>query len=275
VSPCSGTNTVGRGIGNAPIHGTSSALIAVVEGRLLGFGPIWDMLRGLGMKHRNSHLLVGYWNRLRTGRDVPDQTDIDPRAIKRLLCTIFILDAVDPFRPVYRLAGTALCDHYGAELKGTNYLARWEGLSRDRLTSALQQSLALRQPLCVSSIAASSECGMVELESVLAPIRFGSGAPSRFIGMMQIIGSENTLGGRPITFERFVSSRIVAENDRGSPLDHPPPPAPQLKSIEKRAPHLRLIISREKPPAWHIEHEAMARVIKALEITPSRPNLAS
>ena len=30
------------------------------------------------MKHKNSHLLVGYWSRLRNGRDVPDQTDIDP-----------------------------------------------------------------------------------------------------------------------------------------------------------------------------------------------------
>ena len=37
------------------------------------------------MKHKNSHLLVGYWSRLRKGREVPDQTDIDPRAIKRLL----------------------------------------------------------------------------------------------------------------------------------------------------------------------------------------------
>ena len=43
------------------------------------------------MKHRNSHLLVGYWSRLRKGRDLPDQTDIDPRAIKRMLSYVFIL----------------------------------------------------------------------------------------------------------------------------------------------------------------------------------------
>ena len=62
------------------------------------------------MKHKNSHLLVGYWSRLRKGREVPDQTDIDPRAIKRLLSYTFILDYANPARPVYRLAGTALCD---------------------------------------------------------------------------------------------------------------------------------------------------------------------
>src|SRR6202012_5424443 len=69
------------------------------------------------MKHRNSHLLVGYWSRLRKGRAVPDQTDIDPRAIKRMLSYIFILDASDITRPTYRLAGTSLCDRFGCELK--------------------------------------------------------------------------------------------------------------------------------------------------------------
>jgi len=29
------------------------------------------------MKHKNSHLLVGYWSRLRKGREVPAQGDID------------------------------------------------------------------------------------------------------------------------------------------------------------------------------------------------------
>jgi hypothetical protein len=226
------------------------------------------------MKHKNSHLLVGYWNQLRTGRDVPDQTDIDPRAIKRLLRTVFILDAADPFRPVYRLAGTALCDRYGGELKGTNYLDRWEGQSRDQLTSALQQSLAMRQPFCVSSIAAGLECGMVEIESVLAPIRFGSGIPSRFIGMTQLIGSDLALGGRPIAFERLVGLRIIDESDRSSSADMPPPAAPKVKSIQKRAPHLRLIVSREKAPVYHFEDKAMEQILRALEITPSsRPNL--
>ena len=35
------------------------------------------------MKHRNSHFAVGYWNRIRAGNGVPDQADIDPKALKR------------------------------------------------------------------------------------------------------------------------------------------------------------------------------------------------
>src|SRR5450755_2793228 len=85
------------------------------------------------MKHRNSHLLVGYWSRLRRGRAVPDQTDIDPRAIKRMLSYVFILDASDTERPVYRLAGTSLCECFGVELKTINFLSHWESQSRSVL----------------------------------------------------------------------------------------------------------------------------------------------
>src|SRR6185503_20326895 len=122
------------------------------------------------MKHRNSHLLVGYWSRLRKGRDVPDQTDIDPRAIKRILSHVFILEASDTGRPLYRLAGTSHCDRYGAELKGANFLSRWEAHSRSALSLLLKQSFANNQPVCISSLAASEECGMVEVETVLAPL---------------------------------------------------------------------------------------------------------
>ncbi|HEY0234147.1 MAG TPA: PAS domain-containing protein, partial [Afipia sp.] len=107
------------------------------------------------MKHKNSHLLVGYWSRLRKGRDVPDQTDIDPRAIKRLLSYTFILDCENPARPVYRLAGTALYEHFGFELKGTSFLAHWESQSGLSLASLLRQSLKACQPVCLSSIAAT------------------------------------------------------------------------------------------------------------------------
>ena len=165
------------------------------------------------MKHRNSHLLVGYWSRLRRGREVPDQTDIDPRAIKRMLSYVFILEASDPARPVYRLAGTSLCDRFGTELKGTNFLAHWEAQSRGSAGRAAASSARRRQPVCISSIAATAECGMVELETVLAPVSFGDEAPTRFVGMVQVLSDPTPLAGRPIAFERLVASQLVREDE--------------------------------------------------------------
>jgi hypothetical protein len=223
------------------------------------------------MKHRNSHLLVGYWSRLRKGRDVPDQTDIDPRAIKRILSYVFILEASDSGRPLYRLAGTSHCDRYGAELKGTSFLSRWEAQSRNALALLLRQSLATNQPVCISSLAASDDCGMIEVETVLAPLTFGGNSATRFIGLSQILGDTSSLLGRPITFERLVGSQLVRETEPLPPPDVLPPP-PAIRT-HARAPHLRLVVSREKPAVANCEMDAMMkRIVDALEIV-STPNL--
>jgi len=203
------------------------------------------------MKHKNSHLLVGYWSRLRKGREVPDQTDIDPRAIKRLLSYTFILDCQNPGRPVYRLAGTALCERFGFELKGTGFLAHWESQSGLSLSALLRQALKLCQPVCISSVAATADNGMVELETILAPVSFNGGAPTRFFGLVQMLSDPTPLLGRVIAYERMVSSELIEE---GEPLPHydrdeppPPPPPPQYLRAHPKAPYLKLVVSQEGP----------------------------
>lgn len=202
------------------------------------------------MKHKNSHLLVGYWSLLRAGRDVPDQADIDPRAIKRLLSYTFILDCETPSRPTYRLAGTALCERFGFELKGTGFLAHWEAQSGLSLASLLRQSLKMRQPLCLTSVAATADNGMVELETVLTPVSFNGEVPTRFFGMVQMLSDPTPLLGRAIAYERLIASQFIQEDEPlpryDANLPPPPPPGPMLKSHPK-APYLRLVVNEDKP----------------------------
>jgi hypothetical protein len=221
------------------------------------------------MKHRNSHLLVGYWSRLRKGRDLPDQTDIDPRAIKRMLSYVFILEASDPARPVYRLAGTSLCDRFGIELKGTNFLSHWEAQSRASLSVLLRQSLATKQPVCLSSIATTADCGMIELETILAPVTFGPGQPVRFIGLVQVLSDPSPLAGKTIAYTRLVGSQLVREDEPLSGFDTPPPPMPPMihAASHPRAPHLRLVINQDRPVTLHFDlDESMRRLMDALNI---------
>ena len=201
------------------------------------------------MKHKNSHLLVGYWSRLRAGRDVPDQTDIDPRALKRLLSYTFILDCENPARPVYRLAGTALCERFGFELKGTGFLAHWEAQSGLSLSPLLRQALKLRQPVCLSSIAATADNGMVELETVLTPVSFAGGEPRRFFGLVQMLSDPAPLYGRTIAYQRLIASQLVREDEPVPQYDQPnlPPPPPPPPRIHPKAPYLRLVINRDNP----------------------------
>jgi hypothetical protein len=222
------------------------------------------------MKHRNSHLLVGYWSRLRSGREAPDQTKIDPRAIKRMLPHVFILEASDAAHPTYRLAGTQLCDRFGFELKGTSFLAHWEAQSREALVPLLRKALGARQPVCMSAIGTTADCAMVEVETVLAPLTFGGGLPCRFIGIAQLLGDSSALNGHPIAFERLVGYQMVCEDEPRTPaFEPPPPPTAPFDSLRAhpKAPHLRLVTSREKPATLHFEAGGvMCRLIEALEI---------
>jgi hypothetical protein len=201
------------------------------------------------MKHKNSHLLVGYWSRLRQGRGIPDQAEIDPRAIKRLLSYVFILDCENPARPVYRLAGTALCERFGYELKGTSFLAHWEAQSGLSLAPLLEQALKCGQPLCLTSIAATVDNGMAELETILTPISQHGGAPTRFLGLVQMLSDPAPLLGRSIAYERLIGSQLIQESEPLPRYDQnlpPPPPPVQLRGHPK-APYLRLVVSRANP----------------------------
>jgi hypothetical protein len=218
------------------------------------------------MKHRNSHLLIGYWSRLRAGRDIPDQSDIDPRAIKRMLSQVFILDARDPARPFYRLAGTKLCDRFGLELRGTSFYAHWEAQARDRLVLLLRQSLQTKQPVWLSAIGTTANCAMMEMETVLAPLTIGTSTPQRFLGIAQFLGDSAQLGGRSIAYERLIDSRMICEHE---PLDRPqdPPSPPSGTQRFVKAPHLRLVVSRDEPAPLHCDMDGQMRnLVEALEI---------
>jgi len=225
------------------------------------------------MKHRNSHLLVGYWSRLRYGRDVPDQADVNPRAVKRMLTQMFILDASDPTRASFRLAGTWLCERFGLELKGTSFLDTWDVQSGKAVVSLLRQSLAAKQPVCISSIGSTADCAMVEVETVLAPLSFGPGGPTRFLGILHFLGNCGAHPGQPITFQRLVGSKLIRENEplSGPPPDPPPdPPLGTFRHPERQ--HLRLVVSRDRAVTVHFEMDKrMRELFSALEIQPIAP----
>lgn len=196
------------------------------------------------MKHRNNHFAVGYWSRIRHGRSTPDQADIDPKALKRLLPFVFLLDARGGAF-VYRLAGTTLCERYGSELRGRDFLFQWDPDSRTRLTEQLRRSLRACVPVCLTSIGATDDCHMVEIETVLMPIAFGANYPERFLGVAQVLTDVLPLAGHPISFERLVSSALVHEEDAFDKTPPPPPPPIERWRAHPRAPHLRLVTTSE------------------------------
>lgn len=219
------------------------------------------------MKHRNSHLLIGYWSRTRRGRRAPDQSDIDPRAIKRMLSHVFILEARDTTCPVYRLAGTILCDRFGQELRGTSFLSLWEARARDTLALLLGQSLAANTPVCLSAIGETGRCTTIETETVLAPLTFGPGAPQRFLGITQFLGDDSKLDGS-IVLMRLMGSKIIREDEPAHTNIEPPAPPPFDGGRRSgRAPHLRLVVSRESPTLHRDMDQTMRSVVEAFDFS--------
>jgi hypothetical protein len=201
------------------------------------------------MKHRNNHFAVGYWSLIRRGRPAPDQSDVDPKALKRLLPFVFLLDARHSSF-VYRLAGTTLCERYGGELRGRDFLAQWDRESRTRLPTLLKQALAEATPVCLSSVATTADCRMMEIETVLMPMTFNANARERFLGVAQVLTDASPLPGRAIAFERLVSSNLVREGECvvHEPSPPPaPPPRPPRRSRTSRGAHLKLVVSQAQP----------------------------
>lgn len=231
------------------------------------------------MQHRNSHLLVGYWSRLRRGRAVPNQSDIDPRAIKRMLASVFILDAEDAERPLYRLTGTQICDSYGYELKGSSFLNHWDANVRGAIGQLLRQALVTHQPVCLTALATVEGGAMVEIEIVLAPVGMGAGGVTRFIGLMQTPSDAQQSAKRAILSQRLTGAEMVREDQpraisgemntgsapefatkprvRADQRFHETPlrssergakaPTPSTAHERRRSQHLRLIVCRPSP----------------------------
>jgi hypothetical protein len=171
------------------------------------------------MEHRDTDVLVDYWSRLRRGQIVPDQADIEPRAIKWALPFVFILEADNPGRPVYRLAGTGLCRRFGFELKGTSFLSHWDGPSAAEVCALLRRALDWRCPISLHSSGSNTRAGMIELETILAPISTNGRKPSRFIGMTQVFGERADIFDQPVPIQRLSDWKLINEDDSLPPFD--------------------------------------------------------
>ena len=80
------------------------------------------------MKQKTSQILYAYWNGVRGERMAPRRFEIEPARIATILPETFILERLDTDTFVYRLAGTRMCEQFGCEFRGANFLDGWNEL---------------------------------------------------------------------------------------------------------------------------------------------------
>jgi hypothetical protein len=197
----------------------------------------------LKTRHRDSGVLLDYWEALRGTDAVPLQAQIQPRALKEILPQVFILDATDLQLPIYRLAGTGLCEWFGCELRGVPLLAGWESESQRSVVSLLQRSQTQLMPVCFHTVATLANFGWVDVETVLAPLAYRDLGVVRFIGAMQIIRDLPDIRRSIITSQRLVTSELARSDEASVAPMSQTQPAREWQPSSCRLVHSRLAIN--------------------------------
>jgi hypothetical protein len=172
----------------------------------------------LQTRNRGSRVLLDHWEALRREGAVPLQTQIRPRALKEILPQVFIVEAADPRCPIYRLAGTGLCERFGRELRGVPFLADWEIQSQRSVVSIMRTAQTRLLPACFHTVASLEDFGWVDVETVLAPLARSDSGAVRFLGTMQITSDLPRLNRGIIVSQRLVTSQMaLADETQQSP----------------------------------------------------------
>jgi len=195
------------------------------------------------MKQRTIQTLYAYWNDLRGRRIAPRRLEIEPSRIGPILAETFMLERVDSVTYNYRLAGTRLCEIFGAELRGTNVLAGWAASDRaaiaDNLTSTCEQGAVT----LLTVEAGADTARRIQLEVVMLPLMHANDSMDRVIGAMSVLTSPHWLGYERLTTRRLIDHdviwpdgrpRSIIERTGGEAPFRPAPPAVRMVKSEHR-----------------------------------------
>ena len=167
------------------------------------------------MQQKTLQALYGYWNELRAGRLAPQRLEIEPSRIAGILSETFMLERIDAATYRYRLAGTRLCEVFGSELRGRNFLDDWSEADRHVLTHDLATVCEQGAVAVVRFEGASNDSRhRVELEAALLPLVHAGQRIGRIIGAMSATSTPHWLASEPLLSRRLQRHEIVWPDGR-------------------------------------------------------------
>ena len=157
--------------------------------------------------------LQSYWNEVRAGRLAPQRLEIEPSRIAGILSETFMLERIDAGTYQFRLAGTRLCEVFGSELRGKNFLDGWS--DQDRLV--LERHLTTISEQGAAALL-TIEGGIdtrhrVELAANLLPL-LHAGKITRIIGAMSATSAPYWLGTEPLRSRRLKHHQLIWPDGR-------------------------------------------------------------
>jgi len=189
--------------------------------------------------------LYSYWNEVRAGRIAPQRLEIEPSRISAILSQTFLLEVVNSSTYPYRLAGTRLCEIFGAELRGKNFLDGWSEQDRRGLESRLAtigEQGAVAHVILEGIVDTRHR---VELEVNLLPLLHG-GKITRIIGAVSVTSAPHWLGSEPLRNLRVKQHRLSWPNGRPHagvlrPGDQAPLSPPDARAVRDDRRRFRVV----------------------------------
>jgi len=156
-----------------------------------------------------------YWEALRDSSALPRRDRIDPRGIAGALEHAFMVERIGPGLARFRIAGMALNDLMGMEVRGMPLSALFDVSARGRLQPELEAGF-MTPAILDLRLEAERGIGRPDLSArmILLPVEGGRGEQRLALGCLALTG---TPGRAP---RRFAIARLSVE-----PLDNSATPA--------------------------------------------------
>jgi hypothetical protein len=166
------------------------------------------------MKQKSLNTLYGYWNELRAGRIAPRRLEVEPSRLASILSETFMLERVDAADYQYRLAGTRLCELFGTELRGSNFLSGWP--QADTAVLAQQLALVCEQGAVIALQLETTEPARhaLEFEAMLMPLLHTGSSVNRIIGAMCLTSPAPMLAGERTWRRRLRKYEVIWPDGR-------------------------------------------------------------
>jgi len=183
-----------------------------------------------------------YWEAMRQGGRLPRRDDINPRGMASALEQVFLVEQVAPNHGRLRLAGMAISDLLGMDVRGMPITALLEPVARARLSDALG-GLFRGEHILDLWLEAERGIGRPPLMArmLLLPMIGSHGEPDLALGCFCTKGE---IGRAPRRFgiSRILREPLPASATEGFSPAFAEPPRPLCPP--KGRPNLRLVVSK-------------------------------
>ncbi|MDX2203840.1 MAG: PAS domain-containing protein [Hyphomicrobiaceae bacterium] len=164
--------------------------------------------------HTALQALYTYWNETRAQRIAPRRLDIEPAALGASLAYTFMLERGEFDLFQYRLAGTRVCDAFGGDLRGRDFLAGFSDQDRQTLKRDLRSLCEQGAVLKTAIVATSDITHALEIETILLPLMHSGNLIDRVIGAAAPRTLPHWLGREKLTRLKLLSREVVWPDGR-------------------------------------------------------------